>query len=113
MENLGGQTAITCTLTSLEIRERRALARRTVISIILTYERLSNGVVLVFEDSTSCRAQVDEFTSLEQQCCGFLTFDLVSRDGLLRLMITGPEGAETVIDMFVNAAQASPHVQTA
>lgn len=117
MGNLSSQTAIACTLTDAETRDRRTLARRTVIPKITAYERLSNGVVLVFENAATCRAQVAEFIVLEQGCCGFLTFelepDLAVLDGLLRLTITGPQGAEEVIDMFVSAALESPHVQVA
>lgn len=101
MDKSNEDAAIACTLNDAEFRERRALVRRTILPRIKSYQRCPNGLKLSFEASPDTRADVEEFIVLEQGCCGFLTFDLTPPSDALKLTITGPVGATTFIDMFI------------
>lgn len=105
MENTSDDVAIACTLTDAEIRDRRALARKTVLPEITKHKRTSNGLTLSFAETPKTRAIVEEFADLEKGCCGFLTFDLdpvqAQTNDPFKLVITGPEGSGKFIDKFV------------
>ncbi len=105
MDKNNDDAAIACTLNDAEFRERRALARRTILPKISNHHRTSNGLTLSFVDSAETRADVEKFVALEQGCCGFLTFRLdpkpASSNDVFGLAITGPVGATEFIDMFV------------
>jgi len=102
---------IACSLNDAEFRDRRALARRTVLLKISSSRRIENGVIMEFESGESVRTDVETFVTLEQHCCGFLTFALSSDDApsgaALTLSVTGPpEGAATV-EMFARAVEGA------
>ncbi len=105
MRNQDEDVVIACTLNDAEFRERRALARRTFLPRVTNYQRIPNGLTLSFEESPETRTIVNEFITLEQGCCGFLTFDLnpepTPQNDTFELTITGPEGVTEFIDMFI------------
>lgn len=99
---------IACTLDSGEFRKRlhwiaelnrTALldARRNGLRQILTYRR---------EHTDSVR----EMVRREQQCCGFLGFDLRDDEGRVTLVITAPEGAADALDAIFEPFLATSHL---
>jgi hypothetical protein len=110
MEQTLESVAIACTLSDAEFRERRTLARKTILPKIIEYQRIPNGLTLSFANSPTTRGYVENFIVLEQGCCSFLTFELTPepvRSGeTLVLTVTGPSGATAFIDTFVRILEA-------
>lgn len=102
MERLDAGAALACTLNDAAFRERRALARRTLIRKVVGSKRISNGLVLSFEESETLQKDLGSFISLERQCCAFLDF-VISDGKPTKLTISGPVEAAATIDMFAAA----------
>ena len=109
MERLDKETEVSCSLNDVEFRQRRAMARRTLIPHAQACKRHENGVRIAFGPSKGLQKLVEEFVKLERQCCGFLTFEIT--DGTCGhskvLSISGPPEASATIDMFANAVDAA------
>ena len=84
---------VSCSLTTEDLRVRRIDIRSTLVPRIVQTERLFDGLRIKFDDSVSLRKQVEEFVSLEQKCCGFLSFAISPPDEGLVLSIHGPPEA--------------------
>src|SRR5262245_48263457 len=93
---------IACTLTEAEMRERRQaildFLRRTQVNI----RDLPNGYAYSFATTSEALMQVTQLVDLERQCCPFLSFKILVGPGKtpIRLEITGPSEAKTLIDNF-------------
>ena len=115
MESQDQDVAIACTLNDTEFRTRRSLARRTILPKLIKYQRIPDGLILVFSNSPKTRADVEDFIVLEQGCCGFLTFDLAPEPALpedpLVLTITGPSNAASAIDLFAQTLETGINAQ--
>ena len=109
MTRLDAGQALACSLNDDAFRERRALARRTLLPKLHSMHRNADGVDLSFADSPRLREQLNEFVDLERRCCGFLKFSIkrITTDGvpMLCLQITGPPDAAKTVDMFAVAAE--------
>ena len=109
MEKLDEGAAIACSLNDAEFRERRALARRTLLTQIIISQRISNGLALTFTNSEALRRDVKTFVRLEWECCDFLTFtltpDTVPANEPLVLTIKGPPEAAATIEMIARAVE--------
>ncbi len=109
MEKTIENTKIVCTLNEAEFRERRTMARRTILPQVVSYKRIKDGLSIKFLHSPRTLSDVKEFIRLEQGCCGFLTFNLtpepISSNELLELMMTGPPGATEFIDIFIQLVE--------
>lgn len=107
MERLDKGAAVSCSLNDDEFRERRTLARRTLIPRIESCERAGDTLRITFHQSNDLRQSVEHFVALEQQCCGFLTFEITcDADQLAALRISGPPDASATIDIFAQAIEA-------
>lgn len=106
METQTQDAVIACTLTDQEFKTRRALARKTIVTKVVAYDYISNGLKLSFSNSAETRAQVEEFIELEKGCCGFLSFDLapapVTPTNPIELVVTGPPGSSKFTEIFVD-----------
>ena len=91
-----------CSLTAPELRERRALARASLVPHVITAVRSQEVLTVTFAASNAMRAQIESFVSLERQCCGFLDFDVSEQAGdrWLLLTVTGPAEAEDVMALM-------------
>ena len=102
MERLDKSAAIACSLSDSEFRERRALARTTLLQHIERTQRISNGLRLEFANSDQLHKDIEKFVSLERQCCGFLTFTIERNvDPTVKpivLTIEGPSDAVATIE---------------
>ncbi len=91
---------VSCSLTAEKLRMRRTNLRSTLVPRVVQTERLSDGFRIQFDDSASLRKQVEEFVSLEQRCCGFLSFAISPPDEGLVLSIQGPPEASGALELF-------------
>ncbi len=91
---------VSCSLTAEELRMRRTNLRSTLVPKVVQTERLSDGFRIQFDDSVSLRKQVEEFVSLEQSCCGFLSFAISPPNEGLVLSIQGPPEASGALELF-------------
>jgi hypothetical protein len=107
MERLDKDSAVSCSLNDEEFRERRALARRTLIPKIASYERTGDVLFYTCHQSSGLRQAIENFVQLEQQCCSFLTFEIIDDDDQpVALRISGPPEASATIDIFAAAVEA-------
>ena len=117
MTNIDDETEIACTLSDEEFRERRTLARQTIIPKILNYRRIKNGLSLAFANAPDTLGNVKEFIRLEKGCCGFLTFELspvsITSDEAIKLSITGSPNATKFIDIFIGLVEGDANDQNA
>jgi len=102
---------IACTLTDAEMRERRQaildFLRRTQANIT----ELPNGYSYTFAPTSEAFMQVTQLVDLERQCCPFLSFKILVGPGKapIRLEITGPKEARTLIDNFFDDLSSRGH----
>jgi hypothetical protein len=96
---------IACTLTPAAMADRGEWLRRLGASYLLAGERRDAGLELRFR--AAGEGGVREWVRAEQECCAFLSFDLERGDGELRLAVTGPPGAEPVLDGLLAALQGT------
>jgi hypothetical protein len=61
------------------------------------------GGVLRFEASPETRRRLEAIVAAEARCCPFLGLDLAEEEGVLRLTVTAPDGAEPVVAGLVEA----------
>ena len=85
---------IACTLTSTELRERRAGLLEALSMAAVRAEVLPGGCRFRFAPASETLTKIVSVIDAERQCCRFLRFQLtVEPDlGSFRLDITGPEG---------------------
>ena len=97
---------IACTLTEIELRQRR----QTIIEIFrkmeITVTELSDGYAYNFAATSEALTQIAQLVDMERQCCPFLKFNIVVEAGKapMRLEVTGPEQAKKAIEQFFNFA---------
>jgi len=93
---------IICTLTEDELKERRRVVLDTVRQAVLSVVELPLGYAYTFQPTSDVLAQLTRLVDLERQCCKFLTFSIVVESGEapIRLEVTGPTNAKTVIEEF-------------
>lgn len=92
-----------CSLTEAELKQRRADVRRDLVPHVASVARHPGEVELTFD--AEIRSTVEDFVSLEQQCCGFLSFTLAPAGEPLVLTVQGPEGSGATLDMFARLAR--------
>jgi len=108
MDEHAGRAAVACSLNDAQLRQRRALVRRTLRPHLLASENLESGLRLTFPDSEPMRATLQQFVDLERQCCSFLTFTIAPPGEGLTLTIEGPPEAGAVLAMFAEAMAERP-----
>ena len=95
------ETTVSCSLTDLEMKERRKLVGAELLPEIISFSELSSGLKVIFPAALS--EKVSEFVMLEQECCGFLSFATNVSGNELHLSVTGPEEAKETLKLFVSA----------
>ena len=90
----GGDAVLACSLTTPELRARRADVLAFVRAHVLERRALAEGVGLRFAPDSAVIARAAELMDAERQCCPFLALRLtVAPDGgPVWLELTGPEG---------------------
>jgi hypothetical protein len=97
------QPPIACSLSATELPARLA-AMADLGRAALLDARTDNGhAILRFAAERGVRERVETIVAAESQCCAFLAMQVSDAPGEVVLSITGPEGAETVVDELVSA----------
>ncbi len=91
---------IACALTPDAARERIGWLEHVGRSALIEGGREGDRLLLRFRAES--RRDVEAFISAESECCRFLSFDLGEAGGELTLEISGPAGAEPVLDGFLS-----------
>jgi hypothetical protein len=92
---------IACTLTGASLAERAEWLRRLGDAALIEGTRDGDRLALRFRPEAA--DDVRELVRAETECCPFLEFDVEPRAEELRLGITGPAGAEPVLDGMLAA----------
>ena len=92
---------IVCTLTDQQLRERRLNVLEPLRNRAVQSEELSDGYAFTFQPHDGLLLQLSQLVELERECCRFLTFKIVADFQTIRLEVTGPPAAKTMIaDLF-------------
>lgn len=93
---------IACSLGGGNFKRRAAWIASLNARVLLDSRREGDRLELDYDPSAL--ADVRQMVALEQQCCAFLTFEIVERPAAVTLSITAPEGASeaagTVFALF-------------
>ena len=87
---------IACTLTGASLAERGAWLRRLGRAALIDGARRGDRLELRFRPEAADDLQ--ELVRAERECCPFLSFERRQRNGDLRLTVSGPPEAGTVLD---------------
>jgi hypothetical protein len=93
------ETALTCKLTTPELRERKATVIASLKKQVIEKKELKNGYAYKFTGSDNTVDEIANFIKTERMCCDFFTFNMsVTGDKKEAwLEITGPKGAKDFI----------------
>ena len=93
MEN---NQAIACSLTDVQLQQRRKAELSEAKSAIIAVKETENGFVYEFDSSIERIAALANLVNLEHQCCPFLTFRIAVEPGdrPVSLEISGPAGTK-------------------
>ena len=92
---------IACTLAPGAMADRGEWLRRLGAASLLDAARRDAGLELRFD--AAAEDEVRRWVRAEGECCAFLSFDLDRSGDELRLGVTGPPGAEPVLDGLLAA----------
>jgi hypothetical protein len=92
---------IACTLTPEAMADRGEWLGRLGAASLVSGERRDGGLDLRFD--AAAEDEVRRWVRAEGECCAFLTFDLDPAEDELRVSVTGPPGAEPVLDGLLAA----------
>lgn len=95
---------LACSLTDAELRERRAMIRKALLPHVVDCRLSGLELAMDFSNVEAVRSDVEQFVDLERQCCGFLTFTISPPGEKLTLNIEGPEGSQSTLKVFAEAA---------
>ncbi len=97
--NEEGSCEISCNLTTVEFRKRKATVVAGLLSKIRHVEEVTDGYQFSFNYSPELVHELVEFINLEKICCPFFNFNISihSNDALVRLSLTGAEGTKEFI----------------
>ncbi|MEQ9523519.1 MAG: hypothetical protein RIM96_13430 [Thalassobaculum sp.] len=100
----GPSTAIACTLSSGDFRQRLAWIAALNRDALHTRHRDGRRLELTYAPDAVDR--VSEMVHREQQCCAFLSFTLHREAGAIRLVIEAPEAAAGSLDAVFEPFEA-------
>src|SRR5262245_50307214 len=98
---------IACTLSERALLERRRAIMDTFRTTQVTVSELPDGYAFTLAATSDALLQIASLVDLERECCPFLTFKIVveGRNELMRLEVTGPTEAKTVIAHFFDCGE--------
>ena len=96
---------ILCTLTALELQERRRTILDSIRANAVECVELPNGYSYRFAASPDILSKLSQLVELESQCCQFLTFKIVvAPNQPITLEVSGPPGARDAISDFLGTS---------
>jgi hypothetical protein len=99
-ESTDKQRALSCKLTSPELRQRKATAIASLKKQVIGKKELENGFSYQFVSSDKILDELIDFIKTERICCDFFEFTLSvsgSPETSACLVITGPAGVKGFI----------------
>jgi hypothetical protein len=98
-EGLDRSTAIACSLSDQDLRQRQAVAR-DLFALAHQVEELPDGYAWRFPGEGDWQGRLLDFIAAERRCCGFFRIELVFEPGLgpVTLTLRGPDGTKTFIE---------------
>ena len=96
---------IACTLSAAGMADRAEWLQRLGAESLLSGERRDDRLELRFD--APAEDEIRRWVEAESECCAFLGFDLDPTADELRLSVTGPSGAEPVLDGLLAALTGS------
>lgn len=93
------ENKITCKLTTLELRLRKATVIASLKEMVLEKQELVNGFRYRFDGSDQTLDLISDFIKTERLCWDFLILGLTvaHQDSPVWLELSGPEGAKDFI----------------
>ncbi|MFC2186857.1 hypothetical protein ACFCT7_06000 [Fulvivirgaceae bacterium LMO-SS25] len=94
------ENKITCKLTTLELRLRKATVIASLKVMVLEKQELVNGFRYRFDGSDQTLDLISDFIKTERLCCDFFTFSLTVAGprSPIWLELSGPGGAKAFIE---------------
>ena len=97
MEN---QLPIVCTLSDMELEQRRKTTLDDLVAQAEEIRALENGYGFRFGAADMILEEIASLIQKERRCCRFLRFDLrvMPDEGPMWLELTGPEGTKEFLE---------------
>jgi len=104
--DLHAPEAVACTLTQIELANRRNDLLPGLLSRADSQETILGGFRWTFSETNGLLNDVASVIEAERRCCRFLRFRLTlePNGGLLWLEVTGPEGTQTFLSSLLSNA---------
>jgi hypothetical protein len=101
---------IACTLSEAALIERRRAIMDMFQRMQCTVSELPAGYAFTFTGTADALAHITTLVDMERECCPFLTFKIVveAAKEIVRLEVTGPKEAKTVIADFFKCGEVAP-----
>jgi hypothetical protein len=90
-------TPIACTLTSAQLRARRAATAELARRSLRSRRTIDGGALLHFAADPGTEPALRDVVAAEAQCCPFLDLRLRRAGDTIELSVTGPDAAQPVI----------------
>ena len=99
MKQEGEDNPATCSLSSMEFREREATLLARFKSCVTATEDVSEGYAFRLTGDLQSLSVAAEWIAAERECCRFITFALTAEPnmGPVILRITGPSGTKDLL----------------
>lgn len=96
----GTNLPVACSLTGLELQERRRQVLRRVGEAVLEVKDLGDGYAYRFPTDEIWITELANLITFERQCCPFLKFNVRIEPGAgpIWLELTGPEGTKDFLN---------------
>ena len=89
---------LACSLSPGGLAERKALINELLASGRTGMTAIPGGLEVRFVTRPGLKADLDALVELEARCCAFLVLTVTCTDDLSVLEVTGPAGAQSLID---------------
>lgn len=95
---------VVCSLTNIELRERREKYLNKMAESLISSEDLENGTRFRFRIGDSTLLDLAEIINLERECCSFLSFNMAvnAASKVVSLELTGPGETKEIIRTLFN-----------
>ena len=97
------KTPIACSLTTTELRDRKARLLAQFNALIVETEELQDGYAFRLPGDGQWIRLIAELLVAERECCPFLTFEVVAlpNKGPVTVRVTGPAGTKEFLRTII------------
>lgn len=100
-------TAFSCSLLPAELRQRRRLAKDTLLQHVVTSVSTPDCLTVTFRGGTDVHRAVETFAEYERVCCDFLNISVEKGSDGVTLTISSPPEGLPVLRQFRDALDAA------